>query len=139
MGCFCACRTCHDLYADPETHEKSCESVASGARRLFSQGGPNIHESELEQGHIPMAEEVTQQRTGEETRKTPPPLLYYSIDKVAPALNRIDAADITVLSFPTASVIRKAHRRPFEMTFRHAIRLLLRAYGKCRIAPDTPN
>lgn len=69
--------------ANPGTHEKSCEVVASGAKGPDSHGSPNLPESGPQQGHSHMVEEVMQQWAKEEAMETVPPLLDWRIDKVA--------------------------------------------------------
>lgn len=94
MGKFGACRTCHDLNASPRTHEKSFERVASCARKTVIE--TRIYPS-LDRDS-PVVEELTQEGAAEEMTKTDPPLLDWSIDVVDPALDKVDAAEFTVLS-----------------------------------------
>lgn len=99
MGRFGACRTYYDLCKNPRSHEKSCERVASGAKGPDSPGNPNPHESVPGQGYSPVVGVVAQQRAEEEAMETAPPPLDWGIDKIASALDRVDAAKVSVLSF----------------------------------------
>ena len=156
VGRFRVCERCNDLYANARTHERLCAGTASAARPQPSleippgvepPRGPRSVCMDRVQGHQAGAgpgerqtggtrgeQGARQAGTGPTAPEAASPLLNWGLDRVGPALDRLDAATLTCLPFSTSKVIRQSHRRLFAVRFRHAVRLLLQAHGQCRLS-----